>query len=204
MTTREEAAKDGHNQFVVTVEAKALGDFANPAMKNRSILESDNTRIWRFDADSKLLRGLQIIVHDDKRDVTVFEITDIQYNQELPPTLFALDLPKDVSWVGELPAGAAKFAKLSPKEVAQAFFQACADKDWEKYRQLIPSEPTDDLKNFMGGLKIVSIGEPFKSGLYGGWFVPYEVKLASGDTKKHNLAVRNDNRQKLWMVDGGF
>jgi outer membrane lipoprotein-sorting protein len=204
MTNREEAAKDGHNQLVVTVEAKALGDFANPAMKNRSILESDNTRVWRFDADTKLLRALQIIVHDDKRDVTVFEITDIQYDQDLPPTLFALDLPKDVTWIGQLPPGAEKLTSLSPKEVAQAFFQACADKDWQKFRQLMPVEATDGIKNYMGGLKVVCIGEPFKSGLYGGWFVPYEVKLANGETKKHNLAVRNDNPQKLWMVDGGF
>jgi hypothetical protein len=34
--------------------------------------------------------------------------------------------------------------------------------------------------------------------------VPYEVRLKSGKVKKMNLALRNDNPDKKWMVDGGF
>jgi len=33
---------------------------------------------------------------------------------------------------------------------------------------------------------------------------PYEIKFKSGKSKKFNLAVRNDNPAKRWMVDGGF
>ncbi len=60
------------------------------------------------------------------------------------------------------------------------------------------------MKNYLGGIEIISIGEPFKSGNYGGWFIPYEIKLKSGYIKKHNLAIRNDNRAKRWQVDGGI
>ena len=51
---------------------------------------------------------------------------------------------------------------------------------------------------------IVEIGEPFRSGSYPGWFVPYEIKLWTGETRKFNLAVRNDNPARRYIVDGGF
>ena len=94
---------------------------------------------------------------------------------------------------------------MSPKEVAYAFFQAWADEDWEELLKFWPhSGVSEELKQHMGGLKITSIGEPFKSGLYPGWFVPYEIKFKNGGIKKMNLAVRNDNAAKRYIIDGGF
>ena len=52
--------------------------------------------------------------------------------------------------------------------------------------------------------EIITIGEPFQSGRYPGWFVPYEIKLNSGEIKAHNLALRNDNDAGRYVVDGGF
>ncbi len=66
------------------------------------------------------------------------------------------------------------------------------------------SAVTPRMKKWLGGLEIVSIGKSFKSGRYPGRFVPYEIKFKSGKTKKFNLAVRNDNRAKRWVVDGGL
>ena len=37
-----------------------------------------------------------------------------------------------------------------------------------------------------------------------GGFVPYEIKFKSGKVHKHNLAVRNDNPAKRFVVDGGI
>jgi hypothetical protein len=34
--------------------------------------------------------------------------------------------------------------------------------------------------------------------------VPYEVKLPDGTIKKHNIALRNDNKNRVWIVDGGL
>jgi hypothetical protein len=42
------------------------------------------------------------------------------------------------------------------------------------------------------------------NGLYPGKFVPYEIKLKSGETRKARLAVRNDNPEKIWEIDGGY
>ena len=61
---------------------------------------------------------------------------------------------------------------------------------------------TDRISVSYGG--VVSIGEPFHSRLYPGFFVPYEIRLADGSMKKFKLAVRNDNPTRRWVVDGGF
>jgi hypothetical protein len=61
------------------------------------------------------------------------------------------------------------------------------------------------LKEYLGGLEIVRIGESFTSKAYGGRFVPYEIKLrSSSQTKKWNMAVRKDNPAHRWQVDGGI
>ncbi|MHC4063858.1 MAG: hypothetical protein ACYSUI_05080, partial [Planctomycetota bacterium] len=69
---------------------------------------------------------------------------------------------------------------------------------------LTRSEVDRGLRSYLGGSEVISIGAPFQSGQYGGWFVPYEIKLRSGETKKHKLALRNDNPAHRYVVDGGI
>jgi hypothetical protein len=59
-------------------------------------------------------------------------------------------------------------------------------------------------KKIYGGIQVISVGNAFRSGIYPGWFVPYEIRFPGGKTQKHNLAVRNDNPQKRFILDGGF
>ncbi len=105
----------------------------------------------------------------------------------------------------EIFPGHEKYEKMTPKEMAVAFFRACSEENWEEYLKFCTDrEVKQHTKDYLGGLKIISIGEPFQSGLYPGWFVPYEIELKSGEIKKWNLAVRNDNPAKRYMFDGGI
>jgi len=203
--TREKGA-DGRQKLIVTVEAKAQGDFTNDWCKNTSISESDNYRIYQFDAESKLLEGLEVYVHAQDEDVLVLEITHIEYNFDIEPVLFTLEFPDDVIWFVEPEELADQsYAQMTPKEIARAFFQACADENWEEALKFYPTSAVpQSIKDYLGELEIISIGEPFESGLYPGWFVPYEIKFKNGVTKRMNLAVRNDNPAQRYIVDGGF
>lgn len=193
-------------EIEVTVAAKAQGDFSNDWLKNKSIIEADNRRVYRFDAESKWLRGLQVFVRGRSGETLAFEITDIEYNPSLADSLFSLALPKDVVWLTEPEqlADNARYERMLPAETARAFFLACADRNWEEAVKFMPHAARKDFQAAFGGLRVVQVGKPFKSGLYRGWFVPYEVRLASGEAKKWNLAVRNDNPAKRYVVDGGF
>jgi hypothetical protein len=100
-----------------------------------------------------------------------------------------------------------KHEKMTPKEVAETFLKACAEENLDKYRKFWPmsaAEKAERTRAYFFGLKIISVGEPFQKDDYPGWFVPYEVKFKDGRAHKNNLAVRNDNPAKLYIVDGGF
>ena len=66
------------------------------------------------------------------------------------------------------------------------------------------SPVNQQIKDYLGGVEIVSLGTAFTSQAYPGRFVPYEIKLKNGQVKKHNLAVRKDNSAGRWQVDGGI
>ncbi len=94
---------------------------------------------------------------------------------------------------------------MTPKEMAEVFFQACANEDWNEVLKFMPrSEVSQGFKDYYGGLEIINIGEPFKSDRYHGWYVPYEIRLRSGDVKKWNLAVTNQYEVPRYLFDGGL
>ena len=198
---------DGKDKLLVSVEAFAQGDFTHDWLKNKSISASDNLRIYTFDAETNLLETLEVYVHTDREDVMVLQITDIEYNLGIDPALFTIELPEDVIWHGQPKelADNEKYQQMNPKETAQAFFEACADENWDEFLKFWSASAVDQrIKDYLGGIEIISIGEPFKSGRYPGWFVPYEIKFKNGSIKKMNLAVRNDNPSKRYVVDGGI
>ena len=194
--------------ITLTVHRKAEGSTANTNSwtKNKSIRESDHTCIYKFDSATKRLQSLQVAIHAGNQDVTVLELTDIRYNEALPDSLFALQIPAGTTQIitaEAMPTPASDI--LGPKDAAEYFFSSMARDDWNAALGIYPvNSIPDSLKKYYGGLTVLSIGKPFQSGLYPGYFVPYKIRLPDGTVKTHNLAVRNDNPQKHWMVDGGF
>ena len=67
-----------------------------------------------------------------------------------------------------------------------------------------PGEMTDQVKQYLGGVTVISIGESFTSLMYPGVFVPYEIRTAYGEIRKHNLALKKDARTGRWHYDGGI
>ena len=207
LTLTHETGPDGEPELVVQVEAKAQGDYSNDWLRNKSVQDSDNLRIYRIGADSKRLKGLQVFVHAAQGDVLVFETTNIEYDIDIDLGLFTLALPADVTWSQEpeVLSDNDKYAQMTPDQMARAFFEACAQENWDEALKFTDySSVPQWMKDYLGGLEIVSIGTPFKSGLYPGWFVPYEIRFKNGGVKKMNLAVRNDNPAHRYVFDGGI
>jgi outer membrane lipoprotein-sorting protein len=192
----------------MTIRRKAEGATTDSWTKNKSIRESDHTCIYQFDSATKRLKSLRVMIHADNKDVVLLELNDIRYNEAFPDSLFALQIPKGATQLVAPEQMAAPASNLlGPQDVAKYFFNACAQKDWNAVLGVYPAKTVpDSFKNYFGHLTILStsIGVPFKSGLYPGYFVPYEIRLSDGTVKAHNLAVRNDNPEKRWIVDGGF
>ena len=198
-------------ETILTIKAKAQGDFKNPYLLNSSIPESNNRRVYHFDKSTKKLTALEVFVEENKAEVLVLKLNSIKYDETIEPATFKISLPDGTKWV-ELkeiePNKDNATLTHNPEEAARLFFESLAKKDWETVYKLFPSleqsSNMEDIKLEYAGLQIISIGKPFKSGMYAGEFVPYEIKLKSGDTRSQNLAVRNDNQDKIWQIDGGF
>jgi outer membrane lipoprotein-sorting protein len=195
------AEQDG--KYVLTVHHVAQGDFRNDWLLNKAVSSSNHTRVYRFDMSSKRLEGMEIVLNTPAGDVPIFEISGVTYNEAFDPRIFALDVPPNaIRAVAPEQMSSARPLPQSPKDAAAMFFDALAQQDAEELAVVYPSTFTPEFKGITS-LRVISLGEPFRSGLYAGWYVPYEITI-NGRAKKLNLAVRNDNSQHRWMMDGGF
>lgn len=206
LTNKKEA--DGTSRIVLKIEAQAQGNFSqSDYAKDKAIIESDHIRIYTFDEPRHRLMALQVLIKTAKDPVLVFETAKIEYDQPLDAALFSTKAPDNAfldkrPW--ELPNVRSNSA-MSPKAAVEAFFKACAEENWDEARNYCGTMvDRPNVRQGLGGLKILKIGEPVKSGVYRGWIVPYEIQLKSGETKKWNLGIRNDNPKKQWEVDGGI
>ena len=100
----------------------------------------------------------------------------------------------------------ARYAAMTAEGAARAFFEACGRGDWEEVGKFCAGiTPFDEkFKEWMTGVTVVTLGDPFTRPGFAATFVPYEIRFKSGETKKFNLAIRRDNPQGRWMFDGGL
>ena len=195
----------------LTIQASAQGDFKNSYMKNSSIIESDSKIIYTFSGENNLLKGLQVFVEEGGKEILILEVESIQYDKKFKNSDFEINLPEDVSWMSaDKVIKNEKFTNISSEKAARQFLEACSNEKWSEIEDVfdllknLNAERTSQLKEYLGGMQIVSIGEPFKSGKYPGEFVPYTIKLKDGKIHEHNLSLRNDNKNKVWIIDGGI
>jgi len=201
----EETAADGSRQAVVTVHARS-GVPDDDYGKNHFLGNADTRRVYHFDAQSGQLAAAQMYLVRNSGEAQIFDLNQIEYNTPIDPSVFQLQLPADVAWAQNpqtLPDNQ-KYASMTAEQAARAFFEACAASNWDEAAKFM-SPITDRVKQGLGGLEIVSVGQAFTSKTYPGQFVPYEIKLPQATSvKKFNLAVRKDNPAGRWQVDGGL
>ncbi|HVM63123.1 MAG TPA: zf-HC2 domain-containing protein [Verrucomicrobiae bacterium] len=199
-----ETGADGKPKSVVTVMATS-GVPDNDYTKNVFMDNADTRRVYRFDAQTELLEAVQIYLIRPAGEVQIFDLSQIDYNQPIDPGVWKLDLPADVSWA-QLPQDLPKlpdndkYASMTAEQAARAFFEACASNDWAEAQKFM-SPINDNLKQLLGGLQIVNLGQSFTSKMYPGRFVPYEIRLPG---QEFNLRVSNDNPAKRFVVVGVY
>ncbi len=201
------------NDLELSVMASASGKFSNPWVLNSSIPEANTLRVYHFDKQTHLLTALAVTIKSGAEEVCVLRLASIVADQLLPDSLFVFTnkgmrplLTLD-DWDKATASG---FKNISAAEAAKKFFRACEQNDWNTAERFSPlftipgGIPMKTLRKRFGGIRILSLGNSFCSGMYAGIFVPYLVQSASGDTLSGNLALRNDNSFHTWSVDGGY
>lgn len=194
----------------LTVHSPAQGDFSqSDYMRNTSVAESDTRREYRFDAASgRLLGGSITFLAADGREQTLLKIDRIEYDAPLDAaTLTAL--PEGITWreLTQPEAATSRLADIDAGRAARLILDAFATWDTgildealsaygARARQLLRSRYT--------GATLVECSAPVRSGNYPGLFIPCRLRMADGTTEELHLALRNDNPQRSWVVDGGL
>jgi hypothetical protein len=173
------------------LEPSFLGDF-------------DRETQIEWDLKTNLLLGLKRWVYHDGERRLFSELVSIDYLDTLPLATFKLELPSDVRW-GGVKAASIELLDQGPREVADGLFEAARRGDREMVVMLCPSPALVDwlLAEDNQPTEILYIGEPFRAGEYAGVYVPYKIRFGS-EVKEHNLALRNDNADNRWVIDGGI
>ena len=199
-------------ETILTVKANALGNFKNPYLLNKSFRESKNRRVYHFDIATDKLNAVEIYVENKGKEILVLETSDIIYDQPVSDAVFDINLiSPGINWIAQGSTDRLTNDNTLPitaEGVSELWWNSLVKEDWETacklYLDIEKSNKFNQFKVAFGGLKVINLGKTFKSGQYSGVFIPYEVELKSGEKVTGNLALRNDNPSKRWVIDGGL
>ena len=202
---------ENDNTITLVVTSPAQGKYVDNVGLNTSILESDTRREYTFDKQTGRLITLEI--HAKAYGITrcVVKLSNIDYNTSIPQTLFYV--PEDIRWTDNTPEGLKKsveglpvdeFAGLSAEETVKKMFEAMNIWDENVLKLVLRGSDLNAVSEIYRGCTLLECGESFRSGVYGGVYVPCKVKRADGGEDNLNVAMRNDNPWKVWINDGGL
>ena len=201
---------DNGELVVVTAMTTAQGDFSESEYTlNTSLAEANTVRVYSFAKSTGELVQMRIDIVVDDKPITVIQSESIAYNEPMT----ASDLSdKDLSQI-EFPSVEITNSVNSPlvgitaDEAAKIILKAMNEWDTEILNTAMHYYKGDVMKvveERYRGLEVKSIDKAVKSGLYPGRFVKCKVVLPNGKKETLVLALRNDNKDKVWLVDGGL
>lgn len=162
-----------------------------------------------FTKNDGLLRFVKLWVIKDGKKILLLHIDNIRYNVMLNkgeitrlPTAEWTDITEQRATSSNR---LKQFQNETPQQAAKRILNAIiADKDSQAaealiyYKSILPQ-----LIHKLKGCK-VSAFETRKDSSYVGVYVFYTLTTPEGNREKRHIAIRNDNEQHIWIVDGGL
>ncbi len=192
----------------LTVTAPARGNFSeSDYMRNTSVAESDTRREYRFDAGTGRLLGGRILLLTPQGERTIVEIDRIDYDAAIDAAAL-MERPEALDWMDmRRPVEGNRLAGIEAAEAGCLILQAFRTWDRGVLDEALFSYGEASrllLRDRYAGAVAVEIADPVRSGLYPGLFIPCKLLLPDGTSLRLMLALRNDNPQGVWVVDGGL
>ncbi|MBR3775086.1 MAG: hypothetical protein IKL12_03145 [Alistipes sp.] len=196
---------------IVRVATTAQGDYSQSDYRlNTSLAEANTLREYTFDKNTGLLHKLRIVIMIDDKPVTIMESESIDYNEPLTvadlydKALFDSITFNDMSIRTE---ASSPLIGIEADEAAEIILKAMQTWDMsilDTAMTLFKGDTMKVVEERYKGVEIKSIGKAQSSGLYPGKFVKCKVVMPDGSKETLMLALRNDNKQGVWVVDGGL
>lgn len=162
-----------------------------------------------FTKNDGLLRFVKLWVIKDGKKILLLQIDNIRYNVMLNKGEITRLPTAEWTDITEQRATSSNRLKQlqneTPQQAAKRILNAIiADKDSQAaealiyYKSILPQ-----LIHKLKGCK-VSAFETRKDSSYVGVYVFYTLTTPEGNCEKRHIAIRNDNEQHIWIVDGGL
>lgn len=162
-----------------------------------------------FTKNDGLLRFVKLWVIKDGKKILLLHIDNIRYNVMLNNGEITRLPTAEWTDITEQRATSSNRLKQlqneTPQQAAKRILNAIiADKDSQAaealiyYKSILPQ-----LIHKLKGCK-VSAFETRKDSSYVGVYVFYTLTTPEGNREKRHIAIRNDNEQHIWIVDGGL
>lgn len=162
-----------------------------------------------FTKNDGLLRFVKLWVIKDGKKILLLHIDNIRYNVMLKKGEITRLPTAEWTDITEQRATSSNRLKQlqneTPQQAAKRILNAIiADKDSQVadaliyYKSILPQ-----LIHKLKGCK-VSAFETRKDSSYVGVYVFYTLTTPEGNREKRHIAIRNDNEQHIWIVDGGL
>lgn len=162
-----------------------------------------------FTKNDGLLRFVKLWVFKDGKKILLLHIDNIRYNVMLNKGEITRLPTAEWTDITEQRATSSNRLKQlqneTPQQAAKRILNAIiADKDSQAaealiyYKSILPQ-----IIHKLKGCK-VSAFETRKDSSYVGVYVFYTLTTPEGNREKRHIAIRNDNEQHIWIVDGGL
>ena len=162
-----------------------------------------------FTKNDGLLRFVKLWVIKDGKKILLLHIDNIRYNVMLNKGEITRLPTAEWTDITEQRATSSNRLKQlqneTPQQAAKRILNAIiADKDSQAaealiyYKSILPQ-----LIHKLKGCK-VSAFETRKDSSYVGVYVFYTLTTPEGNREKRHIAIRNDNEQHIWIIDGGL
>lgn len=177
--------------------------------------EPCNYRIeTEFDKSSSRLRRMEVWMKHNGKDVQIVRSTGVRYNTALTraDVVRQPDTNGTADWQDvRLPQVESRktrkaLQKETAPEAARRILRALIDNRPQDarealyyYRQVLPQ-----LTKNMKGCTVSDFGSPTTKKDYPGVFVPCRLTTPQGETSTLHIALRRDNEQRIWVLDGGL
>lgn len=162
-----------------------------------------------FTKNDGLLRFVKLWVIKEGKKILLLHIDNIRYNVMLNKGEITCLPTAEWTDITEQRATSSNRLKLlqneTPQQAAKRILNAIiADKDSQAAEALIYYKSVlPQLIQKLKGCK-VSAFETRKDSSYVGVYVFYTLTTPEGNREKRHIAIRNDNEQHIWIVDGGL
>ena len=202
--------KNTDSTTILTIHATHKGAPHPLLWKDHAMDDSDNIREYVFDKRSGLLKQVHYWILINNRKILILESEHILYNNHANLSDITRIPTQGYEWIdrtNDISIDSKRLAFLqqeSPQEASVRILSAIFTENTQDAKEALIYYDTSDLIKSWKSYRLISCVQTLHSDGYQGIYVIAEVYTPKNKKETIMLALRNDNPDNIWMVDGGL